>query len=275
MPTLLGDQTSGSVEPSKPGRITRWGGALTKRRLPEHDETIALLSDEDRRGLCSFWLSRSSGERRVSDSMAVIRDALGKLGEPAPLVDLAERAIDDELRHAQLWHLGAQRFSPDGQGTPQYWPPFVPHYDAPDEVRYRLFVIAECVFNETTASTFLQTCLRLARGPLAVAVLREILSDEIDHGRIGWAFLARQSRPHRDELQPWLLPMLRAHWNEWTRALHDVPDSYAAHGIPSKADTSEAIVASLRDVIVPGLKDHGFATGPIDAWLEERVQEAG
>jgi hypothetical protein len=81
------------------------------------------------------------------------------------------------------------------------------------------------------------------------------------------------SRTHQDELQPWLLPMLRAHWNEWTRALHDVPASYAAHGIPSKADTSEAIVASLREVIVPGLKDQGFATEAIDAWLDERAQE--
>src|SRR5258708_3550303 len=170
MPTLLGDRTSDSPEPSKPSRITRWGGRLTKRPLPEHDETIPLLSAEDRRGLCAFWLSRSSGERRVSDSMVVIRDALKNLGEPAPLIDLAERAIDDELRHAALWHLGAQRFSLDGQGTPEYWPPFVPHYDATDEVRYRLYVLAECVFNETTASTFLQTCLRQARGPLAVVM---------------------------------------------------------------------------------------------------------
>lgn len=275
MSKIDGDEVFRSLDASKAGRITRWGGALTKRPLPEHDETIALLSDEDRRGLSGFWLSRSSGERRVSDSMVVIRDALEKLGEPAALVELAERAIDDELRHAQLWHLGARRFSLDGQATPEHWPPFVPHYDAPDEVRYRLYVIAECVFNETTASTFLQTCLRLARGPLAVAVLREVLSDEIDHGRIGWAFLARQSRSCRDELQPWLVPMLRAHWNEWIRALHDVPDSYAAHGIPSKVDTREAIVASLREVIVPGLKDLGFATDRMEEWLDERVREAG
>jgi len=274
MSNAVGDEAIlGSPDPSRSGRITRWGGRLTKRPLPEHDDTIALLSEADRRGLSAFWLSRSAGERRVSDSMVVIRDALAKLGEPAPLVELAERAIDDELRHARLWHLGAQRFALDGQGTPEHWPPFVPHYDAPDDLRYRLYVIAECVLNETTASTFLQTCLRLARGPLAVAVLREILSDEIDHGRIGWAFLARLSRSQRNELQPWLVPMLRAHWKEWTRALHDVPDTYAAHGIPSKADTSEAIVASLRDVILPGLKAQGFATRQMDAWLDERVRE--
>jgi hypothetical protein len=253
--------------------ITRWGGRLTKRPLPDHDETIALLSDEDRRGLSSFWLARSSGERRVSDAMVVIRDALEKLGQPAELVELAERAIDDELRHAQLWQLGARRFALDGQGTAEHWPPFVPHYDAPDELRYRLYVVAECVLNETTASTFLQTCLRQARGPLAVAVLRELLSDEIDHGRIGWAFLARLSGAQRDELQPWLVPMLRAHWNEWTRALYDVPDSYAAHGIPSKADTGAAIVASLRDVIFPGLKEQGFATTGMEEWLDETVDK--
>ncbi len=205
--------------------------------------------------------------------MRVIRDALEKLGEPAALVDLAERAIDDELRHAKLWHLGAKRFALDGQGEPEFFPAFVPHYDAADEMRYRLYVIAECVFNETTASTFLQTCLRLARGPLAVAVLREILSDEIDHGRIGWAFVARLSRSRKDEIQPWLIPMLRAHWAEWNRALHDVPASYAAHGIPSKADTNEAIVASLRDVIVPGLEAHGFATAAINEWVAELDHE--
>ncbi len=246
---------------------------MTKTKVPEHDESISLLSDEDRRGISGFWLSRSSGERRVSDSMRVIRDSLQKLGEPAPLVAMAERAIDDELRHADLWHKGAKKFAPDGQGDPQYWPPFVPHYDAPDELRCRLYVFAECVFNETTASTFLQTCLRLARGPTAVAVLRELLADEIDHARIGWAFAARLSRSQKDEIQPWLVPMLGAHWNEWNRALHDVPDTYADHGIPPRADTVDAIVASLREVIVPGLEAHGFSSGRIRPWLLARTEE--
>ena len=44
--------------------------------------------------------------------------------------------------------------------------------------------------NETTAGVFLEVCLAHAEGALAKAALSELLSDEIDHGRIGWAHLA-------------------------------------------------------------------------------------
>lgn len=53
----------------------RWNGRLTSRPLPDSDPTIAALGIEERQELARFWLGRAAGERRVSESCRVIRDA--------------------------------------------------------------------------------------------------------------------------------------------------------------------------------------------------------
>jgi len=238
----------------------RWGGRLTKRPLPLDDDAIDALDIGDRRELARFWLGRAAGERRVSKSCQVIRDALAGLRAPTELVALAERAIDDELRHAEIWRLGASRYWGEPLDEPEPWPLVVPHIDAPPKLRNTLYVIGQCVFNETTASAFLETCLSQAKGRLATAVLREILSDEIDHGRIGWAFTAWLSSRRRAEVNPWLVPMAHAHLREWRRACREVPATFAAHGVPSRADTEGAVMHALHELIIPGLASLEFST---------------
>ncbi len=243
-------------EPANP--LGRWGGRLTNRPLPKRDPSILALSLDDRHALAHLWLGRSAGERRVSESCAVIRAALVRRNAPQELVDLATRAIDDELRHAEIWRQGAECYFGETLPPPANWPLEVPQIDAPAAVCDSLFVLGQCVFNETTASVFLQTCLRLARGRLARAVLREVLADEIDHGRIGWAYLAWMPAPDRTALQPWLPAMVRAHLREWSRGFKDVPRVFEEHGIPSKSDTEAAIQQALNDVIRPGLAQWGL-----------------
>src|SRR4051812_22072839 len=62
-----------------------------------------------------------------------------------------------------------------------------------------------------------RTCLAHARGPLVLSALRELLSDEIDHGRIGWAHLAALDRSTRNEVSRWLLPMTYLNPRLWQK----------------------------------------------------------
>jgi hypothetical protein len=136
-------------------------------------------------------------------------------------VALADRAIDDETRHEELSRVVASRFAGKELPLPAPLKLEVPeHRGASPELRDTLHIVGQCVFNETTAGAYLETSLALAKGELARCALRELLSDEIDHGRIGWAHLA--SCDERTLIAPGLEQLGLA-----TKSLHDWLDEGA------------------------------------------------
>jgi hypothetical protein len=249
----------------------RWGGRLTSRSLPDEDALLEQLSPEERAALSRIWLHRAAMERRVADSFEVVRGALERRGASAELVALAARAIDDEYRHTELSRVVASRFAGQELPPPERLPLEVPkHASASAELRDTLFIVGQCVFNETTASAFLETCVSEARGPLAKSALRELLSDEIDHGRIGWAHLASVDAATRREVTPFLLPMAYLNLRIWKAESPADPRqraAFALHGAPPAELIHESLVEALSSLIVPGLRELGMNTRAIDAWL--------
>jgi len=249
----------------------RWGGRLTRRELPEHDARLEALPERERARLAEIWLYRALTERRVADSFGVIRAALARRNAPAELVRLAERAVDDEYRHTELSRLVASRFAGRELELPARLDLVVPeHAGATPELRDTLFIVGQCVFNETTAGAYLEECLRHARGELALAALRELLSDEIDHGRIGWAHLASLDAGARAAVGPWLLPLAYLNLRAWNGETPDDPEQTPAlgeHGAPPAASIRRALLDALESLIVPGLAELGLPTGPLRAWL--------
>ena len=253
------------------GESGRWGGRLTRRPLPE-DPSIDELSPNDRRALADVWLHRAAMERRVADAFEVIRDALRRRNAGEPLVELAVRAIDDEYRHAELSRVVASRFAGIDLPAPKRLALEVPtHAGASPELRDTLFIVGQCVLNETTASAFLEACLTHARGAVARTALQELLSDEIDHGRIGWAHLASLPQSTRHEVARWFLPMAFLNLRTWREHSPDDPrhrDAWTLHGAPATDVTHAALVDALRTLVVPGLRELGMRTESIEAWLE-------
>lgn len=249
----------------------RWSGRLTQRPLPEQDPTIDALSPADRKRLADIWLVRAAMERRVADSFEVIHGALVRRGAASELVELAARAVDDEYRHTELSRLVASRFAGRELPTPARLDLEVPeHKGASPELRDSLFVVGQCVLNETTASAFLETCYEHATGPLAKSALRELLSDEVEHGRMGWTYLASLDVLTRAEIARWMLPMAYLNLRLWKKESPHDPghtEALSAHGAPPANVLHEALVDALETLIVPGLRELGMATGPIEAWL--------
>lgn len=253
-------------------RAGRWGGALTQRPLPEHDEAIEALSPALRAKLAGIWLSRAAMERRVADSFTVVASALARRSRDESLVRLAERAVDDEHRHAELSRIVASRFAGRDLPSPPHLALVVPeHRGASAELRDTLHVVGQCVLNETTATAFLETCLRFATGDLARRALRELLSDEIDHGRVGWAYLATTSTETRREVGRWLLPMAYLNlrlWREESPVDPEHPPALSAHGAPPGEVIHAALVDALGTLILPGLRALAVPVGPLERWLE-------
>lgn len=241
----------------------RWAGRLTSRPLPEHDAELERLSDAQRRELVDVWLGRAASERRVSDAFVVIRHALLELRSPAALVELATRAVDDELRHAELSRLVASRCAGRELDAPAPLQLIVPeHPGAPPELVNTLHVLGHCVLNETFASAFLEASLSRTRTPLARAALRELLSDEIDHARIGWAHLAQLPAAARRELAPWLPSLLEANLAMWrtTPRPYPVDPALHRHGAPPAELVEEALHGAVERLVLPGLELLGVPT---------------
>lgn len=251
----------------------RWSGRVTRRPLPESAPSMRGLSRDERSTLANLWLSQAATERRVASSFEVVHRALTELGADAGLVAIAGRAVDDEMRHAALCHEMAARYL----GRPPVLPPML-RFEHPthpearsDDLRRALYVVGQCAFNETFASAYLELCLAGATVPLARAALRELLSDEIDHARIGWAFLSTLPASTRAELQDWLLPLATCNLREW-RSLQ-LPEGprgvLAAHGVPAREAIERSLREALEAMIIPGFERFGFSAEPLRRWAGE------
>lgn len=248
----------------------RWSGSVTSRPLPA-DETIADLSPLQRCTLADVWLGRAASERRVADSFVVVRDALASLGAAEELVALATRAIDDEMRHAELSREVASRYAREALAHPPRLALAIPvHAGASDRLRHVLHVVGQCAFNETIASTFLEAALVEATAPLARAALRELLSDEIDHARIGWALLGSIEPALLHEVEAWLPAMAIANLRMWreTNRTYGRDAELAMHGAPRVESVENALIVAFRDLILPGFEHLGLATEAMRTWLE-------
>lgn len=239
----------------------RWGGRLTSRPLPlpgAADDSIDALDEATRALVSKSWLSRAAAERRAADIFELIAASLRALDGQAVLIELADRSIDDELRHAEICRLVASRYAGRELSAERLFVDPPAHVGASEALRHSMWIVGQCAFNETTASAFLDESLEQSRAPLARAALRELLSDEIDHARIGWAHLASMSRSRLQELAAFIPRMLEANRREWSRAAGADDDRYAAHGFISRAAIARVVDAAEREVIAPGLERLGL-----------------
>jgi rubrerythrin len=229
------------------------------------DAELTDLSDAEREVIAGIWIGRAGGERSASETFRIVADGLTALDAEVELIALARRAIDDEIRHAERCWQVACRYADRDLPQPPPRPFELPRYEsASAELRCSLHVVAQCCLNETTASAFLERCLAFTTAELARATFRELLSDEVDHARIGWAHLAssRTSPATRAAIASWLPSMIATNLRAW-RARPQVPTEpqYARHGVLPWATVDQAVTAAVDDLILPGLRHVGIALG--------------
>jgi len=250
---------------------SRWGDKLTGRPLPEHDPSIDRLDEAARRELAQHWIERAAAERRVGESFAIIADSLKKVAAPPQLIALAERAVDDERRHTELSRVAASRFA----GIEMELPPRLPltppeHPGATSFEKHALWIAGQCCFNETLASAVLEASLAATTGAFAKAALRELLSDEIDHARIGWGYLAA-TPVAREAVGKRLTRLAEANVHMWRTTPRTYPSrpDLVEQGALSLEMIEAALLSALREVLLPGFEQLDFATGELRNWIDQ------
>lgn len=244
--------------------------ALTRHPLPVDDPTIAALTPDERAIAVAVWHGRAESELRAAGTFAYLAEALPAARASPDLIALAHRAVRDEERHAAIcWRVAAAFAGGSAPPLRRLPVPRPRHATVDDEVRRVLHVVGMCCLNETTGNAFLERCRAGARGALVVAALHELAIDEVDHARLGWAFLAGPAVPAaaRAALAGWLPALVAANLHAWRqRPRHAITSALVAQGCPAWDDVDTAVVAAIDELLVPGFALAGVDTGPIRAW---------
>ncbi|MCX5742575.1 MAG: hypothetical protein NT062_08770 [Proteobacteria bacterium] len=238
--------------------LARRAAPRPARALPD-DPTIALLSAPERRIAAAIWHGRAESELRAAGSFTVIARTLEAAGAPPELVAIARRAIADERQHAAICAHVAATYALDPLPPVRTLALRVPiHPGASPALQRVLHVVGQSCLNETTGSAFLEGCLARSTAPLASAALRQLLADEIDHARIGWAFLAMVDDAMRTQVAAWIPTMIAANLRAWRdRPHHAITDRLVEHGCPRWEDVDAVVVAAIDDLVRPGLAHVG------------------
>ncbi len=167
-----------------------------ERAIPWEALNPNALSKSQRAIVGGDWLARMKQEHLAVGAFSMLAIELAKIGADSIVLSLIARAASDEVRHAdickrfaQIW-LGERAVPARLRGLPR-----IPlHAGVPERERSLLHVVEMCCFNETFTGAFFSKMLETTTDPTARATVESLLEDEIDHGRVGWAYLASAAR---------------------------------------------------------------------------------
>ena len=231
---------------------------------------MAALVLEQRRALAGVWAFRARSEREAEVRFGRLARQLAEHGARPPVVRMASRAAADEARHVEICAQLAQAYG--GRARPGE--PVAAEIGAPGlsgAARLLYEVVAFCCITESLNAALMTVSYQRAREPAVRAALRRILADEISHSRLGWAHLAAERAAGRGGFLAAHLPrMLAGAVAEELFSPAAGPPSAAllAHGELPEAARLELLLATLRDVVYPGLEAHGVGTAAARAWVD-------
>ena len=244
---------------------------LTRRPLPEGDRAAETLADADRAFAARQWLGRASGELESTRAFRWIAEACEEIGAGAEMIALARRAVADEERHGEICRRVAVAYA-GTDAIPEVSPLTTVALHVPDDfpLSVALYIVESCCLSETIGAVTIESALRASTAAMPRAALRELLADEINHARMGWAYLGA---PHlggrlRTEIAEHLPACLQAMFDYWKQLVADAtPPATVAHGVLPFEQLDELIRTAFEDIALPGFRHVGIDTRGAEAFL--------
>ena len=234
------------------------------RRLPEHDDAIASLDPATRQTLASLWRDRATTELGAGWGFSLLVVELHALGAERAVLALATQGAADEIRHAELCVKLAERYAGGPMEPAPTEPVVLPSHPGADERLRMQLHAAGLAISETLAAAFLERCLAEAEArddasPTVLAVLRDHLSDDVAHARVGFAHLASRavSDEERAGVARFLPRLLHANLRHWRERIVELP-VVPAHGYPAHEGLLASVETAAREVLLPGFAHVGI-----------------
>jgi hypothetical protein len=235
------------------------------------------LSAAKRARAGASWRSRMGQEFLAVGAFATLIHEVAEEGCDPVVLQILTRASSDEVRHAEICRKMAEGIMDVEIPTRWKGVPSIPkHTTAPPSTRVLLHMVEMCCLSETFTGVFLTEMLsRMPEGSPRMAV-ESLLEDEIDHGRVGWAYLA--SRAQAKELTglgaalPKMLERTVGGVMAFASANPEADDvAMEALGYLSTSVSASIYRRTLRDVILPGLEQCGIEVSALRRWVTERA----
>jgi hypothetical protein len=148
---------------------------------------VAGFSAAQREELAQRWQADAQLEHASVASFARFTLDLLAFGAPADLVELAQRAMGDEIRHARLCFGLASVYAGEALGpAPLNLKGIAP---SPNLAAAVAAAVREGCINETIAALDADERARQATDPIVRDVLLGIAADEADHAELAWRFV--------------------------------------------------------------------------------------
>jgi hypothetical protein len=254
----------------------------SQRALPASDSSIEALSSKEREVISRRWLDRAHNELGTSTTFAELYRGLVALQASSALLSTAALAVGDELRHSEICHAVAERYAgralPRSAGSVTATPRFAGCSEREARV---LHVVLHTCLNEGVAAAYLGACLEEAESSSARSAVQSLLEDEIQHARLGWAFLASASASDRALVSAALSELTQEVARLWL-GIANYPEALPrGHGCLSLAALQRVFADAVNDLLLPGFEHAGIATAPACAalakqpWLRQRSASVG
>lgn len=245
------------------------------RRAIPWDAPIPALDPARRARLLHAWSWRREQEHLAVGAFCRIAFEAAAYGcEPATLA-LFTRAATDEVHHADVCRRMVEKHGGESLATTLKLasvPAALAVRTADDLL---LSIVETSCLSETFTGAYFTDMLEIATEPLARAVLLSLLEDEIDHGRVGWAYLASACRDGRGAVVEAALP------NLVERTMAEVLDDAARapegddpeldrHGYMGRTRGARVYRDALAQIVLPGFEALGIDTSPARAHAHSR-----
>ncbi len=206
--------------------------------------------------VASTWRHRERVEHEAAALFATLADELDATGH-AGLASRSRAAAADERRHAVRCRAIVEACDPALAPLPPGPAPLLGPAGLDRERRALYTSVAMGCVTETLSCALLLAMREVVTFAPVRAAVEEIVRDEIEHGRLGWAHLAACAQ--RQDVA-WLAPHVGAMRDAALRhevAPVPVADDLAGYGVLSRVGVASIVEATWRDVIVPGLARSG------------------
>ena len=215
------------------------------------------LDAEQRATIADYWWRRAEGELTSFIAYGHVLEDLKAEASPSAVVELAERAVADELQHSVFCREWAVRFGHvDGEVRPRSERPLT--FRGASERENRLLRILLCCFTETVGCFLLKRVRPVITDPELRKLNQRHLADELRHSRVGWAHLSTLDGPSREWLGTRVPELLRV----LPVACCEGPEQDREELVPFGYFTPRVLRLAhddaVREVIEPGLLHLGL-----------------
>ena len=207
-----------------------------------------------------IWNHRHRIEIEAAHLFHHLGEEMGKVwGLQDPIVQLCFQSANDELRHAercqQILDLSSKPIKKEIPDTHLVLGP--QHHEIHDRVLYACVAMG-CV-TETLSTALLLRMRQCAQHSLIKEIIHEILEDEINHSRIGWAEIARYSQTKDPSwLSPSIEKMIQAALQTDIEPMINPQNQIdlSPWGILTAKESREITSETIKSVIIPGLRNY-------------------